>query len=103
VTVVRQPIKALDSTPKRRVVDTKYYVRWGVDDQRPQQLLALLANSGTGRVCVTTKAKFTESNGLNDLVFYKAVINPRGQTVDALLKLLCKRESELSGHALLVN
>lgn len=103
MTVVRQPIKALDSTPKRRVVDTKDYVRWGVDDQRPQQLLALLANSGTGKVCATTKAKFIEGNGLKDADFYKAVINPRGQTMDALLKLLCKRESELSGHALLVN
>lgn len=103
MTVVRQPIKALDSTPKRRVVETKDYVRWGVDDQRPQQLLALLANSGTGKVCATTKAKFIEGNGLKDVDFYQAVINPRGQTMDALLKLLCKRESELSGHALLVN
>jgi hypothetical protein len=103
VTVVRQPITALDSTPKRRVVDTKDYVRWGVDDQRPQQLLALLANSGTGKVCATTKAKFIEGNGLKDVDFYKAVINPRGQTMDALLKLLCDREAKLTGHALLVN
>jgi hypothetical protein len=103
VTVVRQPITALDSTPKRRVVDTKDYVRWGVDDQRPQQLLALLANSGTGKVCATTKAKFIEGNGLKDPDFYKAVINPRGQTIDALLKLLSDREAKLSGHALLVN
>lgn len=103
MTVFRQPITALDSTPKRRVVDTKDYVRWGVDDQRPQQLLALLANSGTGKVCATTKAKFIEGNGLKDPDFYKAVINPRGQTMDALLKLLADREAKLSGHALLVN
>jgi hypothetical protein len=103
VTVVRQAITAIDSTPKRRVVDTKDYVRWGVDDQRPQQLLALLANSGTGKVCATTKAKFIEGNGLKDPDFYKAVINPRGQTMDALIKLLADREAKLSGHALLVN
>jgi hypothetical protein len=103
VTVVRQPITAIDAKPPRRVVDTKDYVRWGVDDQRPQQLLALLANSGTGKVCATTKAKFIEGNGLKDPDFYKAVINPRGQTMDALLKLLCDREAKLTGHALLVN
>lgn len=103
MTVVRQPITAIDSTPKRRVVDTKDYVRWGVDDQRPQQLLALLANSGTGKVCATTKAKFIEGNGLKDADFYKAVINPRGQTMDALIKLIADREAKLSGHALLVN
>jgi hypothetical protein len=103
VPVFRQAITAVDSTPKRRVVDTKDYVRWGVDDQRPQQLLALLANSGTGKVCATTKAKFIEGNGLKDADFYKAVINPRGQTMDALLKLLADREAKLTGHALLVN
>jgi hypothetical protein len=103
VTVVRQAITAIDAKPPRRVVDTKDYVRWGVDDQRPQQLLALLANSGTGKVCATTKAKFIEGNGLKDVDFYKAVINPRGQTMDALLKLLADREAKLSGHALLVN
>jgi hypothetical protein len=103
VTVVRQAITAIDSTPKRRVVDTKDYVRWGVGDQRPQQLLALLANSGTGKVCATTKAKFIEGNGLKDADFYKAVINPRGQTMDALIKLLADREAKLSGHSLLVN
>jgi hypothetical protein len=103
VTVVRQAITAIDSTPKRRVVDTKDYVRWGVDDQRPQQLLGLLANSGTGKVCATTKAKFIEGNGLKDADFYKAVINPRGQTMDALIKLLADREAKLSGHSLLVN
>jgi hypothetical protein len=103
VTVVRQAITAIDAKPPRRVVDTKDYVRWGVDDQRPQQLLALLANSGTGKVCATTKAKFIEGNGLKDADFYKAVINPRGQTMDALLKLLCDREAKLTGHALLVN
>jgi len=103
VPVFRQPIKAIDAKPPRRVVDTRDYVRWGVDDQRPQQLLGLLAASSTGKVCTTTKAKFIEGNGLKDADFYKAVINPRGQTMDALLKLLADRESKLSGHALLVN
>jgi hypothetical protein len=102
VSVFHQPITAQAAKP-RRVVETRDYVRWGVDDQRPQQLLALLANSGTGKVCATTKAKFIEGNGLKDLDFYKAVINPRGQTMDALLKLLADREAKLSGHALLVN
>jgi hypothetical protein len=90
VSVFHQPITAQAAKP-RRVVETRDYVRWGVDDQRPQQLLALLANSGTGKVCATTKAKFIEGNGLKDLDFYKAVINPRGQTMDALLKLLADR------------
>jgi hypothetical protein len=103
VHVFRQPITALDAQPKRRVVDTKDYVRWGVDDQRPQQQLALLAASGTGKVCAATKAKFIEGNGFKDPDFYKAVINPKGQTMDALLKLLADRQSKLSGHALLVN
>ncbi|MDJ0367379.1 hypothetical protein QMK33_19700 [Hymenobacter sp. H14-R3] len=103
MTVFRQQITALEPAPKRRVVDTRDYVRWGVDDQRPQQLLALLANSGTGKVCATTKAKFIEGNGLKDIDFYQALINPRGQTMDALLKLLADRESKLSGHALLIN
>jgi hypothetical protein len=103
VTVFRQPITAIDAKPPRRVVDTKDYVRWGVDDQRPQQLLGLLAASSTGKVCTTTKAKFIEGNGLKDADFYKAVINPRGQTMDALLRLLADREAKLSGHALLVN
>jgi hypothetical protein len=103
VSVFRQHITALEPAPKRRAVDTRDYVRWGVDDQRPQQLLALLANSGTGKVCATTKAKFIEGNGLKDADFYQAVINPRGQTMDALLKLLADRESKLSGHALLIN
>ena len=103
MTVTRQPIQALDAKPPRRAVDTRDYVRWGLDDQRPQQLLALLAGSSTGKVCTTTKAKFIEGNGLKDLDFYRAVINPRGQTMDALLKLLADRESKLSGHALLLN
>lgn len=101
--VTLQPIKALDAKPPRRLVETKDYVRWGDDDQRPQRLLALLAGSSTGKVCAATKAKFIEGNGLKDADFYKAVINPRGQTVDALLKLLADREASLSGHALLVN
>ena len=101
--VTRQLITAQEPAPKRRVVDTKDYVRWGADDQRPQQLLALLAGSSTGKVCATTKAKFIEGNGLKDADFYQAVINPRGQTMDALLKLLADREAKLSGHALLVN
>jgi hypothetical protein len=103
VPVFHQPLTALAPPSKRRVVDTKDYVRWGVDDQRPQQLLGLLANSGTGKVCATTKAKFIEGNGLKDADFYKSVINPKGQTMDALLKLLSDRESKLSGHALLLN
>ena len=103
MTVTRQPIQALDAKPPRRAVDTRDYVRWGLDDQRPQHLLALLAGSSTGKVCTTTKAKFIEGNGLKDLDFYRAVINPRGQTMDALLKLLADRESKLSGHALLLN
>jgi hypothetical protein len=85
VSVFRQAITALEPTAKRRVVDTRDYVRWGIDDQRPQQLLALLANSGTGKVCATTKAKFIEGNGLKDADFYKAVINPRGQTSTCLV------------------
>jgi len=103
VPVTHQAITAIDSAPKRRVVDTKDYVRWGDDDQRPQQQLALLSASGTGKVCAATKAKFIEGNGFKDADFYKAVINPKGQTMDALLKLLADRESKLSGHALLVN
>lgn len=98
-----QHITAQDNKPKRRVVETKEYVRWGIDDQRPQQLLALLAMSGTGKVCVTTKAKFIEGNGFKDAEFYRAIINPRGQTVDALLKLVADRQSKLTGYALLVN
>lgn len=101
--VTRQAITALDAKAPRRVVDTKDYVRWGVDDQRAQQLLGLLAGSSTGKVCTATKAKFIEGNGLKDADFYQAVINPRGQTMDALLKLLADREAKLSGHALLVN
>ena len=103
MTVTRQPIQAADAKPPRRVVDTRDYVRWGGDDQRPQQLLGLLAGSSTGKVCSATKAKFIEGNGLKDVDFYRAVINPRGQTMDALLKLLADREASLSGHALLVN
>lgn len=101
--VTTQRIIAQDNKPKRRVVETKDYVRWGVDDQRPQQLLALLALSGTGKVCVATKAKFIEGNGFKDTTFYKAIINSRGQTVDALLKLVSDRQSKLTGYALLVN
>ncbi|MGI4864624.1 MAG: hypothetical protein ACRYFZ_11940 [Janthinobacterium lividum] len=101
--VTTQHITAQEAKPSRRVVETKDYVRWGVDDQRPQQLLALLALSGTGKVCVTTKAKFIEGNGFKDADFYKAVINPRGQTMDALLKLVADRQSKLTGFALLVN
>ncbi len=103
MTVFRQPITAIDAKPPRRVVDTRDYVRWGVDNQRTHQLLALLSASSTGKVCTTTKAKFIEGNGLKDADFYKAVINPRGQTMDALLKQLADREAKLSGHALLVN
>ena len=101
--VTIQHITAQDNKPKRRTVDTKDYVRWGDDDRRPQQLLQLLAMSGTGKVCVTTKAKFIEGNGFKDAEFYRAIINPRGQTVDALLKLVADRQSKLTGYALLVN
>jgi hypothetical protein len=103
VSVTIQPITAQDNKPKRRTVETKDYVKWGDDDRRPQQLLALLALSGTGKVCVATKAKFIEGNGFKDTTFYKAIINPRGQTVDALLKLVADRQSKLTGYALLVN
>ena len=102
--MTKQVIKAEAATPrKRRIIDTKEFVRWGDDDNRPQELLDLLAASGTGKVCVTTKAKFIEGNGFKDLTFYKAVINERGQTLDQLLKLTADRQARLTGYGMLVN
>ena len=98
-----QVITAQEPTAPRRLVTTRDYVRWGVDDNRPRQLLGLLAASSTGKVCVTTKAKFIEGNGLKDQDFYQAVVNPLGQTMDALVKLLADRQAKLGGHALLIN
>lgn len=104
MSATKQVIKAQATAPrKRRIVETKEFIRWGEDDNRPQELLDLVAASGTASVCTATKAKFIEGNGLKDLTLYKAVINERGQTVDQLLKLLTDRQSKLAGYGKLVN
>jgi hypothetical protein len=86
-----------------RAVNVKNYLKWGNDDREPQRLHELVRASGTATVCVATKAKFIEGNGFKDAEFYKAVINEKGQTVDALLRLVSLDLAEPEGFELLLN
>lgn len=86
-----------------RSVTVKTYLKWGTDDKEPQRLHQLVRASGVATVCVATKAKFIEGNGFKDADFYKAVINGKGQTVDALLRLHSLDLAEPEGFQMLLN
>ncbi|RFP65937.1 hypothetical protein D0N36_06955 [Hymenobacter lapidiphilus] len=100
------PESTIIASPKPRAprsIDVKDYLKWGKDDQEPQRLHELVRSSGTATVCVATKAKFIEGNGLKDQTLWKTVINEKGQTVDELVRLHCLELAEGEGIQMLLN
>lgn len=61
-----------------------------LDNAYPQNMEALTKMSGVAKSCVDIYGKFIIGMGFEDLNFYKAVINRRGNTVDQLHRLLVK-------------
>lgn len=73
------------------------------DNCYPQNILDILASSGTGSSCSELYAEFIFGQGFQDQIFYRAKINDQGLTVDELFKKVCNKYSRLNGYALHIN
>jgi len=58
------------------------------DNCYPQRIMLLTNSSPTAKACIDTYGRFIEGGGFKDPVFYKAVINSDGQTMDKILRLV---------------
>lgn len=84
--------------------DQQYNIqRWETTNDYPQQVLEIIAASGTGKACTDTYAKFIGGKGFADPDFYKMPINRFRQTPDYVLGMLKVDYARLKGFALHVN
>lgn len=84
--------------------DNQYRIqRWEPTNDYPQQVLEIIAASGTGKACTDTYAKFIGGKGFADPEFYKMEVNRLRQTADDVLGLLKHDLAKLAGFALHVN
>ena len=59
---------------------------YGKGNNYPQMILQLLGASSNAKSCVGRYAKFIRGAGFKDSIFYKSIVNTKGQTCDALAK-----------------
>lgn len=69
----------------------------------PQKVEEIVHASGTGLSCVRTYARFIYGNGFNDTSTAKVIANKRGETLDYVLKRVCRDYAMFHGFALHVN
>lgn len=73
------------------------------DNCYPQNIIDIVASSGTGTSCSKLYSEFIFGGGFKDQVFYRAKINSEGLTIDELLKKVCDKYSLLNGFAIHIN
>lgn len=84
--------------------DQQYKIqRWEITNDYPQQVLEIIAASGTGKACTDTYAKFIGGKGFADPNFYKMEVNRLRQTADYILGMAKVDYARLKGFALHVN
>ena len=84
--------------------DQQYNIqRWESSNDYPQQVLEIIAASGTGKACTDTYAKFIGGKGFADPNFYGMVVNRDRQTADYVLGMVKVDYARLKGFALHVN
>ncbi len=76
---------------------------YGKGNNYPQMILQLIGASSNAKSCVGRYAKFIRGAGFQDVLFYKSVINTKGQTCDTLLRLCSDDLAKFGGFALHVN
>lgn len=76
---------------------------YGRGNNYPQMILKLLGASSNAKSCVGRYAKFIRGAGFRDSIFYKSIVNTKGQTCDTLLRLCSDDLSKFGGFALHVN
>ena len=76
---------------------------FGQDNDYPQRLIEVVDASPTGASCLSIYKKFIIGRGFAQADFYKAVIDSRGTTVDALLDLVDLDFARFNGFAVHVN
>ena len=76
---------------------------FGQENDYPQRLIEIVDASATGSSCMSIYKKFIVGRGFAQADFYKAVIDSKGTTVDALLDGVGEDLARFKGFALHVN
>jgi hypothetical protein len=94
-----------DSTQRITQKENRTYgiVNYDEDNAYPQRMYILINSAPTAKMCVDTYGRFIGGAGFKDLVFYQAVVNSEGQTMDKILNLVKKDLAKFRGFALHVN
>ena len=93
--------------PQRRF-DNSYIRRYnlqgyGHDNLYPQNIMAIIAASGTAQLCLSRYEKFVEGFGLNDENLSAMVVSRDGSTMDDILRAVAKDLTTFAGLALHIN
>ena len=99
-------MKATTNTVKRidrKVVKQEHILSFDIDNQYPQRVIDIIADSSTGTRAVNTLQKFIMGGGFSDKDFYKSKINRKGMTVDTLLRKVSFDFARLNSFGLHVN
>jgi hypothetical protein len=73
------------------------------DNCYPQRVAEIIYGSAVAAKCADVYAKFIAGQGFEDKQFYTKIINPKGQTVDNLLRKVANDLALYRGFALHVN
>lgn len=91
--------------PRITIKDSKVdgIQNYDADNNYPGRIMDIIRASGTASLCVDRYYKFINGKGFKDQKFWKARINRRGLTVDALLRETSKDYARFRGFAIHVN
>lgn len=76
---------------------------YGKGNNYPQMIMRLIGASSNAKSCINRYAKFCRGAGFKDSIFYKSIVNTKGQTCDTLLRLSSDDLAKFGGFALHVN
>ena len=82
---------------------TEGILSYDLDNAYPQRVMDIINGSGVATRCNDLLADYINGQGFADKTFYKAVINPTGQTNDYLLRKVAADLAMFRGFALHVN
>lgn len=98
-------VAKIQSSPSFRVKNNKALGIQNYDsgNDYPQKVEEIVRASGTGLSCVRIYAKFIYGHGFNDSVTAEVLANRRGETLDYILKRVCRDYAVYGGFAVHVN
>lgn len=76
---------------------------YDLENNYPQKVEEIVRASGTGLACVRTYARFIYGHGFDDAAVAEVIANRRGETLDYVLKRVCRDYAMFHGFALHVN